>query len=360
MPTPKRWYPKSRDFNDDPEGWELTDTFGDRTVRLWDEICAILDKTENHWQLTIGQWDDVLARKVKLSKQTVRAAMQWMLDKRWLETSSQVPELEIERGVEAKLEDEFFVKLNDPTAVRQVKISSGIVDIMTTTAIYEIKARLYRWAILRAIGQLMAYKSEYPNHDLFLVGYPTQDLKSLRATLINQGITVLADVRDPEAKPVFSVSAPAGLPKNSYPTLAQPVISSPNYWKFHKKQEPKRDFKDSAPVRHKVPSYPNLPNLPNLQEDKIPLKRKNKTPWPENFSLADGLRAWAVGQQCADPDGQFEAFRDYHQSHGSRFIDWDAAFRTWIRNSFKFAGRPTPLAANDVSERIKRSLLRGL
>ena len=92
---------------------------------------------------------------------------------------------------------------------------------------------------------------------------------------------------------------------------------------------------------------------------KIPQTRKNKTAWPENLSLGDGLRTWALGLHCADPDAQFEAFRDYHQSHGSRFTDWDAAFRTWIRNSFKFAGRPAP-TANDASARIQRSLLRGL
>ena len=83
MPSPKRWFPKSRDFNDDPEGWELTDTFGDRTIRLWDEICTMLDKTDNHWRLS-GEWLASLSRKVRQSSATVSRAIGWMVAKQWL------------------------------------------------------------------------------------------------------------------------------------------------------------------------------------------------------------------------------------------------------------------------------------
>jgi len=36
----------------------------------------------------------------------------------------------------------------------------------------------------------------------------------------------------------------------------------------------------------------------------------------------------------------FEAFRDYHVSRLSRFADWLAAWRTWVRNEIKFHGGP--------------------
>lgn len=84
MPSPKRWFPKSRDFNDDPEGWELTEKFGDRTIRLWDEICAILDKTENQWRAS-GEWLAGLSRKVRQTPATVSRAIGWMLANHWLE-----------------------------------------------------------------------------------------------------------------------------------------------------------------------------------------------------------------------------------------------------------------------------------
>jgi hypothetical protein len=53
------------------------------------------------------------------------------------------------------------------------------------------------------------------------------------------------------------------------------------------------------------------------------------TPAPEaqTKALADGLN-------CA---AEAEAFRDHHTAKGTRFTDWDAAFRTWLRNAVKFA-----------------------
>jgi hypothetical protein len=38
-----------------------------------------------------------------------------------------------------------------------------------------------------------------------------------------------------------------------------------------------------------------------------------------------------------DLEDQIEAFRDYHLKKGNEYADWDAAFRTWMRNSKKFA-----------------------
>lgn len=34
--------------------------------------------------------------------------------------------------------------------------------------------------------------------------------------------------------------------------------------------------------------------------------------------------------------GEWQAFCDYHDSKGSRFKDWDAAWRTWLRNAKRF------------------------
>lgn len=96
-------------------------------------------------------------------------------------------------------------------------------------------------------------------------------------------------------------------------------------------------------------------------------KRKTSSPYPENFELSESLKAWVVEQRCPDVGAQLEAFRDYHVSKGSRFIDWDAAFRTWIRNSFKF-GKVRPIdsargpktKADEMRERQERALQQGL
>ena len=84
MPVPKRWFPVSRDINEDPEVWDLTDSHGDRAIRVWLEILAILDKTENCWRLT-GAWLSSLSRKCRKSPAKVRQILDWMLVSGWLE-----------------------------------------------------------------------------------------------------------------------------------------------------------------------------------------------------------------------------------------------------------------------------------
>lgn len=83
MPSPKRWFPVSRDLNDDPEVWEFTDEFGDRALRIVLEVFASIDRTDNHWRLS-GRWLHSLSRKVRQQPATVQRAIGWMLAKGWL------------------------------------------------------------------------------------------------------------------------------------------------------------------------------------------------------------------------------------------------------------------------------------
>lgn len=84
MPVPKRWMPVSRDINDDGQGWQFTDQFGDRALRTWLEILSILDKTENSWRCDFGALAAV-ARKVRQTLATVQREVGWMLASGWLE-----------------------------------------------------------------------------------------------------------------------------------------------------------------------------------------------------------------------------------------------------------------------------------
>lgn len=83
MPTPKRWHPVSRDLNQDPELWAFTNRFGDRYLRLWLEVVALIDQHDNAWRLT-GDWVGTLSRKVRGSVKNCSAAIGWMLEKEWL------------------------------------------------------------------------------------------------------------------------------------------------------------------------------------------------------------------------------------------------------------------------------------
>jgi hypothetical protein len=122
-----------------------------------------------------------------------------------------------------------------------------------------------------------------------------------------------------------------------------------NYWDFHRTEERK-------------PRPPDLPDHPDLTRPiKIALKRKTTTPFPEDFEMTEPLKAWCLGQGVADPTPYFDAFRDHHTAKGSRFIDWTAAFRTWIRNRNRFgANGPARQPEGELSERTQRILRRGL
>ena len=78
-----RYFPMSQEFNSDGEGWELTDEFGDRTIRIWIEILAILDRNNNHWKLVSG-WDSVMGRKVRQHPATCQRVVGWLVARGWL------------------------------------------------------------------------------------------------------------------------------------------------------------------------------------------------------------------------------------------------------------------------------------
>lgn len=93
--------------------------------------------------------------------------------------------------------------------------------------------------------------------------------------------------------------------------------------------------------------------------------KKITTVAPENFDLTPELVTWAQAQGC---NGNLQAitdsFLDHHRAKGSKFIDWVAAWRTWVRNEVKFA-KPIKVYPLDRSTKAKReqeaieSFLRG-
>lgn len=91
MPSPKRWFPTSRDINHDAELWELTDTFGDRSLRTWLEVLAILDRVDNFWQLS-GQWLAGLSRTTRQKSTSIQRQLGWMVAKGWLVVSETLPD----------------------------------------------------------------------------------------------------------------------------------------------------------------------------------------------------------------------------------------------------------------------------
>lgn len=72
------------------------------------------------------------------------------------------------------------------------------------------------------------------------------------------------------------------------------------------------------------------------------------TPKNRATTLPDDFVPNETAEQLAQQSGisiadEQAAFADYHAANGSTFRDWQAAFRTWLRNASKFAQRqPAP------------------
>lgn len=74
------------------------------------------------------------------------------------------------------------------------------------------------------------------------------------------------------------------------------------------------------------PYYPPVPN-----DD----KKKRKTFFPKEWAPTDShlKKATELG---VDLQAEAEAFEDFHRSKDNRFVDWDLAFHTWLRNTKKY------------------------
>lgn len=87
--------------------------------------------------------------------------------------------------------------------------------------------------------------------------------------------------------------------------------------------EPEPDIKDNTNVLFKKPT-------------------KRATAIRDDWSLSERSRQDAIDRQFSAEEINHEAnqFRDYHLAKGSTYKNWDAAWRTWLGNSRKFARGP--------------------
>lgn len=129
---------------------------------------------------------------------------------------------------------------------------------------------------------------------------------------------------------VSKVSAVLEYAKSRLWLESQPCLRIAKWSEYHKTREPKK-----IPQEKQISSL--LPSEPSEPSSKENIKRKVQ--YPETFEVSDEVREWAREKGMPDPDSQLEAFRDHHTSKASRFIDWQAAFRTWLRNQKRWTSK---------------------
>lgn len=61
-----------------------------------------------------------------------------------------------------------------------------------------------------------------------------------------------------------------------------------------------------------------------------------RTRIPEDFTVSGRMVELAKENKWPDPWDELNGFKDYHMAHGTLMADWEAAFRTWLRNCLRF------------------------
>lgn len=101
--------------------------------------------------------------------------------------------------------------------------------------------------------------------------------------------------------------------------------------------------RDEAGPKHPEP-YPEPEPLEKeeaIASSKKPPRRRPETELPEGWVPSDRNLSDAFARNFTQSEADHEAqqFRDHHLARGSRFRDWDAAWRTWLGNARKFGAR---------------------
>jgi len=84
MPRIKRWFAVSDDINSDPEFRRFRTLFGAAGLSFWLETLAMLERTDNHWDLHKDFDLLCLAQKCGTKPKNILGAYQYLVDLGWL------------------------------------------------------------------------------------------------------------------------------------------------------------------------------------------------------------------------------------------------------------------------------------
>jgi hypothetical protein len=81
---------------------------------------------------------------------------------------------------------------------------------------------------------------------------------------------------------------------------------------------------------------------------------KRAIAWPEGFALTEQLRQYAIEREV-DP-AEWDRFENHHRAKGSRFVDWERAWYTWVDRSPDFRNSQNQKGAKRAEERTRSNL----
>jgi hypothetical protein len=135
-------------------------------------------------------------------------------------------------------------------------------------------------------------------------------------------------------------------------------------------REAREDLPIFAASRGEIPLDPDLrPPTSDQDPDGEPAAERGVKPksrksrlsasWQPNETAVEKARKLGLNLKA-----EADRFRDHHVAKGSLFVDWDAAFRTWLGNAQRFAARggsyaprnnPTETALESLREAEERA-----
>jgi len=96
---------------------------------------------------------------------------------------------------------------------------------------------------------------------------------------------------------------------------------------------------------------------PSVAPKPRPKSKRPSTSLPDDFVPNDSAR-YLARTLSVDLELELPAFVDHHRARGSTFSDWQAAMRTWIRNSAKWAVPKSGRRASEQDERLSEQAKR--
>ncbi|WLQ15394.1 replication protein [Hahella aquimaris] len=202
----------------------------------------------------------------------------------------------------------------------------------------------YDWIVAEQLCQLMSYEG-CPSHI-------RADIRELKARRM-----IVVDGRQMGPNPVISdweMTKPSR-PKTAHkraetgPKMSrnQPVNEPKTACSYttdseQNRPKPARQQAETGPKNEPKTAY-TKDNKDNLTKDIVKKARvKRATQAPTDFEITDELFGWACDNRITtDLVTETDKFLDYHRAKGSTFKCWKSAWRNWMRNSMKFAPKPT-------------------
>lgn len=153
-----------------------------------------------------------------------------------------------------------------------------------------------------------------------------------------------ADVRKPDAEDPEQKIAQGGQAENC-PGPEQESAQAPEQISAQqmnetneKRDEEERDLAADAASAADDPSGEESVTTLFAVPDPSPKPATRATSAPDTFPVTAAMGAWARERGITvNLAMETEQFLDFHRAKGSKFKDWPAAWRTWMRNTLKFA-----------------------